>query len=129
MIYTGITKNQAFNVLMVAYSSSDNRMPEHDVRVTSSYIRISKDGGAWNLPTNGGVVTLRGSFTLLLTAEEMNADRIDIIAQNDNSIYRFISAAVIFTTSGGGGDTVTVSTASEDSIVSKVRKKLMPFLK
>lgn len=55
MVYNGITKGQAFKVLLTAYASGDNQCPFNNTYITNAYIRISRDGGALEVPTNNGV--------------------------------------------------------------------------
>jgi len=74
-------------------------------------VKISKDGGDFVTCTNSAtVITAAGdvfgtlAYQIVLTADEMNADRIVVVAEKTTSAYA-ITWAIIYTGSSGGGAT------------------------
>ena len=99
MTYNNITKGKEFTVTLVTEVNigSSNIFPHTSAFAGYSTYIISKDGGAFQSTTNKGIYIDKGIQTITLTADEMNADRIDVIAKHYDAGLGYIAPASIFT--------------------------------
>ena len=112
MVFTNISKGEAFKLVLcskVAFSSNTpySIIPMNQANLDyAGKAKISKDGGAFGSVTNDSVYITPGCFSIQLTADEMNADRIDIVyGTSDYGHEKFATQATIFTGSVSGGAT------------------------
>jgi hypothetical protein len=110
MVYTGIDKGVAFKLICISSVAFTNvtsyfMVPSNQADLdAASYKLISKDDGAFVPLTNSPVFVAPGVFSIQLTADEMNANKIQVVfAHNANMEDKFSSLDVIFT----GSSTLT----------------------
>jgi hypothetical protein len=79
-------------------------MPADGVDYTSlTFRKVSKDLGVFNNTTNALTQPEQQIGRLVLTSDEMNADRLDVIIQDDVAGSDFSAHITIFTTTGASG--------------------------
>mgnify|MGYP001563449365 CR=1 FL=1 len=127
-------KNQAYTLYIDNYSSGAFSGTTSGSFVS---IKISKDGGSFNDATNTAIyLGILGIFSLILTADEMNADTILI------RIDASVDNCVQIKTSSGGGSSLTAADvwayttrtltsaydqAEVDDIVKQIKKFFLIF--
>jgi len=102
MVYTNITRGATFKLLCSPSATASDFTPSSQGHLNAATYRISKDGGSFVATINKGVYCARAVFTLLLTATEMDADRIDIYISWDALGSSFAETVTIFTGSSSG---------------------------
>jgi hypothetical protein len=88
MVYSNVPYGEEFRVMCCTHTTYPT---DATWLANSSVIKISKDGGAWVDPTNNPVFIDKGIFSLLLTAEEMTADKIDMYGQHSPEANNVVS--------------------------------------
>ena len=102
MVYTNITKGATFKLLCSPSATATDFAPSSQAHLTAATYKISHDCNSFVATTNKGVYYARAVFTLLLTATEMDADRIDIYISWNASGSSFAETVTIFTGSSSG---------------------------
>ena len=75
MVYSNVIKGVELRVMCNTFSDYPNSQSNLE---NDSTIRISKDEGSWVAPTNTPVFIARGIYYLVLTANEMRANKVDL---------------------------------------------------
>lgn len=117
MIIQNMTKGTALNVVMhssVAFSSATayTIIPGSQNDLDGGTAQISKDDGTFSSLTNSAVYIGPGIWSIQLTAEEMDADKIDVV-YHDNVGNKFSGMVTIFTGTSGSS-AIGVSNFSPD---------------
>lgn len=119
MYITGITKGVEFSVV-TNFEDTIGLSPNAQGDLTRSLgrmtIKISKDGGAYVDAVNDATFILKGSFSLTLTAEEMNADKIELVTKQSYGGREGVLALTILTGSSSGATPQQVWEYSERTV-------------
>lgn len=106
MVLTNIPKNQSFFIISApdAYIAGGTQLYPRSADMGSVIFKISKDGGAFSTSTNAATALANGIIKLILTADEMNADRIDIYSSTLLADGTCAFSTTIFTGTSGGSN-------------------------